>query len=147
MKNALPADIAEMKARGYDPSTIATAIAEAEQQSERLAAAQQRVIEAASAILRGELGVIEGSRLLCSFRFRVSSLDHDPDFLPFVAIDSETDHLPVGDVRQHWAADALASKDQEIQAAEAFYRDHALAGCERLLARFSSTSNDNSRNA
>src|SRR6266702_3558837 len=52
---------------------------------------QQRVIEAASATLRGELGVIEGSRLLCTLRFRVSSLDHDPDFLPFFAIDSETD--------------------------------------------------------
>ena len=147
MKDPSPADIAEMKARGYDPSTIATAIKVAELRSEQLAAAQQHVIEVASAILRGELGVIEGSRLLCSFRFHVSSLDHDPDFRPFVGIDSETDHLPIGDVRRHWAADALANMYQEIQAAEAFYHDTAIAGCDRLLSRFSAISNDNSRNA
>jgi hypothetical protein len=108
---------------------------------------QQRVGEAASAILRGELGLIEGSRLLCSLRSRVSSLDHDPDFLPFVEIDSETDDLPVGNLRQHWASDALVSKDQKIQAAEAFYHGVAFAACERLLVRFSSTSNDNTRNS
>ena len=147
MKNELPARIAAMKARGYGPSTVATAIAEAEQQSELLAAAQQRVTEVASAILRGNVGVIEGSRLLCSLQCRVSSLDHDPDFLPFVGIDSETDHLPVGDVRQHWVAETLVRKDIEIQEVEAFYRDQAVAGCERLLARFSFTSDDNARNA
>jgi Protein of unknown function (DUF2489) len=101
--------------------------------------AEQRVVAVASAMLRSELGVIEGSRLLCTLRPQVSSLHHDPDFLTFVGIDSETDHLPVGDVRQHWAPDALVIKDQEIQAAEAFYRDLAFAGCERLLARFGST--------
>lgn len=108
---------------------------------------RQRVIETASAILRGELGVIEGSRILCSLRLRASSIDHDPDFLPFVAIDSETDHLPLGDVRQHWAPAALASLDQELQAAEAFHRDRAFAGCERLLLRFCPTSGDNTHHA
>lgn len=102
-------------------------------------APQQLVVEVATAILRGELGVIEGSRLLCSLQFCVSSLDHDSDFLPFVGIDSETDHLPVGDIRQHWAADALARKDIDIENVEALYRDSAIAGCERLLARFSVT--------
>jgi hypothetical protein len=101
---------------------------------------QQRVVEVASAMLRGEIGVIEGSRQLCRLRFSCSSLDHDPDFIPFVGIDSDTDHLPVGEDRRHWAADALARKDIEIQDAEAFYRNHAIAGCERLLARFGSTS-------
>lgn len=47
MKYPTPADIAEMKARGYDPNTIA----EAEQQSKRWTSAQEvcRVIEAAFA--------------------------------------------------------------------------------------------------
>jgi hypothetical protein len=97
---------------------------------------QQQVAEVASAMLRGELGILEGSRLLVSLCSQVSALDHDPDFLCFVGIDSETDHLPLGDVRQHWEPDALASKDQEIRAAEAFYRDHAIAACRALLVRF-----------
>lgn len=43
MKHPSPADIAEMRARGYDPSTIAALITQAEQQSKRLEAAQQIV--------------------------------------------------------------------------------------------------------
>jgi hypothetical protein len=111
----------------------------------QIATPQQRVVETASAILRGELGVIQGARLLCSLQARVSSVHHDPDFLPFIVIDTETDHLPVGDVRQHWAPDALARKDIEIHATEDFYRATAFTGCQRLIDRFSSTSNDQTR--
>ena len=107
---------------------------------------QQYVIEAASAILRGELGVIEGSRLLCSLRSRVSALDRDPDFVTFVGIESETDHLPIGEVRQFWAGDALARLAPEIQAAEDHFRVPAFTAAQRLLDRFSAISNDNAGN-
>ncbi|MBA3573298.1 MAG: DUF2489 domain-containing protein [Pyrinomonadaceae bacterium] len=146
MKDSFAVDIAEMKARGYDPSTILETVADAERRGEQCATAQQQVIAAASAILRGEMGIIEGSRLLCSLRSRVSSSDHDFDFVPFVVIDDATDHLPIGDVRRHWAADALVRKDLEIQAAEALYRVDAVAGCERLLIRFGTQPNDQTRN-
>ena len=108
---------------------------------------EQRVVEAASAILRGELGVIEGSRLLRSLQFEVSSLDLDPDFIPFIGIDSETDHLPIGEVRQLWAPDALVRLAPEIKAAEDKWRQRAFTAAQRLLDRFSSTSSDNTRNA
>ena len=108
---------------------------------------QQRVVEVASAILRGELGVIEGSRRLCSLRFRVSSLDHDPDFTPFVGIDSETDHLPIGEVRELWAPEALVRLTPEIQATEDHWRQWAFTAAQRLIDRFRATSNDNTRNA
>ncbi len=51
MKHPSPTDFAEMRARGYDPSTIAEMRARAEQQSKRLEAAQQvaHLIEAAFA--------------------------------------------------------------------------------------------------
>ena len=103
---------------------------------------QQQVVTVASAILSGQLGVIEGSRLLCSLRSRVSSLDHDPDFIAFVGLDSETDHLPIGAVRRHWAPAALANKDIQIQAAEQHWHDTAIAACHRLLRRFSTAHYD-----
>ena len=63
MKYPTPADIAEMKARGYDPATVA----EAEQQSKRWALAQEvcRVIEAAFAgvTLGGGVGLQEAQGL------------------------------------------------------------------------------------
>src|SRR4051812_12445181 len=63
MKYPSPADVAEMRARGYDPSTIA----EAEQQSKRWESAQQvaRAIEAAFAgvALGGGVGLQEAQGL------------------------------------------------------------------------------------
>ncbi|MGI9088007.1 MAG: hypothetical protein ACR2HH_09760 [Chthoniobacterales bacterium] len=60
----------------------------------------------------------------------------DPDFRTFVAIDSETDDLPVGETRRHWAADALAKKDLEIARCEDVYRHAAHEAASHLVARF-----------
>jgi hypothetical protein len=94
------------------------------------------VVRCAREMLAGAIGVIEGSRILARLRCDVGDGDFDPDFLPFVAIDSETDHLPVGTVRDYWDRDALAAKDLEIGEAEAFHREAALVACRRLVERF-----------
>jgi hypothetical protein len=104
--------------------------------------AEQRVVTVASAMLRGELGVIEGSQLLCTLWPLVSSLHRDPDFLTFVAIDMRDRSSACGGRSAALGPDALVIKDKEIRAAEAFYRDLAFAGCERLLARFGSSAED-----
>jgi len=50
----------------------------------------------------------------------------------FIGIDSETDHLPVGKVREHWAADALEAKDAEITIAEERWKARFRDVCERI---------------
>jgi len=60
----------------------------------------------------------------------------DEDYTVFLGIESETDHLPVGDVRRHWSAEALAQKDVEIEAAEAFFRERALNAARGVIARY-----------
>jgi hypothetical protein len=95
----------------------------------------QAVVRCARDMLNGSIGVIEGSRTLARLR-DVGNGDFDPDFIPFVAIDSETDHLPVGNVRKYWALDVLAHKDLGIRDAEEFHREAALAACRRLVNRF-----------
>jgi len=49
---------------------------------------------------------MEGVRQLALLRFNASKLDHDPDFMVFVVIASESDHLPPQAIRdqcaQHW---------------------------------------------
>jgi hypothetical protein len=63
--------------------------------------------------------------------------DEDEDFLAFVAIDSETDHLPVAaHVRPLWDAEALRGKDQDIARAEAWARSVGLEACRNLVSRF-----------
>lgn len=74
--------------------------------------------------------------MLAHLRFEVCGDELEPDFLLFVGIDSETDHLPLGAARDYWAKAALAAKDLEIEEAEAFYRESTLVACRRLVERF-----------
>ena len=46
---------------------------------------------------------------------------------------SETHHLPLGEVRELWAPDALKHKDVEIARAEELYRADFLETCRRIV--------------
>ena len=96
----------------------------------------ESIVAIARKILAGEMGLIEGTRELVRLRSDVSD-DLDPDFMYFVALESETDHLPIGSVRAEWAPEALREKDAEIRAYEAAERDDAVRHCEKLIRRFS----------
>ncbi len=97
---------------------------------------RQKVARIARDILDGSVGVIEASRALVALRFEVAVDEWDQDFITFVGIDSETDDLPVGQTREHWSADALAKKDQEIARCEALYRESAREAASHFVARF-----------
>ena len=58
------------------------------------------------------------------------------DFMAFVAIDSETDDLPIGDVRKYWSKEALDKLDPEIKKAEEWAKNFGLKECESLVRRF-----------
>ena len=53
-----------------------------------------KIVVICEAMLHEEIGIIAGSRRLKSLGFRLFNA-HDKNFLMFVVIDSETDHLPV----------------------------------------------------
>jgi len=54
----------------------------------------------------------------------------------FVAIDSETDTYPFGEVRLLWSPEALANLQPEIDRAELWARGVGHAHCRRLVERF-----------
>jgi hypothetical protein len=58
----------------------------------------------------------------------------------FTAIDSETDALPIGEVRQLWSPEALERKDHEITKAEHFYHCTAREAATRLIQLLERTS-------
>ena len=100
-----------------------------------------KIVAVCHAIVNEEIGVIAGSRILDSLEFELMQygpgfFDRDADFMPFVAINSETDHLPVDRERKNWSEEALQRKDQEIAEAETLYKEQAFEGCRRLLDRF-----------
>jgi hypothetical protein len=100
-----------------------------------------KIIAVCQAILNEEIGVIAGSRILNRLEFELidypsGQFDRDDDFTPFVAIDSQTDHLPVDRERANWSAEALGRKDKEIAESEAVFRESAFAACRKLIERF-----------
>ena len=99
--------------------------------------AEQNVVQVAQAILDGRISIIAGARQIRRFCGGHAGLDErDPDLTTFIGIDSETDDLPIGDVRHYWAPDALAQKDLDIARCEAIYREAALEAASHLVARF-----------
>jgi len=100
-----------------------------------------KIIAICQAILNEEIGVIAGSRIIDEHEFELIDygfgwFSRDKDFLPFVAINSETDHLPVDRERSNWSEEALARKDKEIADAEAAYKECAFKACKKLIERF-----------
>jgi hypothetical protein len=57
-------------------------------------------------------------------------------FLPFIAVESETEDMPLGDARIGWDENALARKDQEIAAYLEVVRDSIYEACRGVLARY-----------
>jgi hypothetical protein len=100
-----------------------------------------KIVAICEAILNEEIGVIAGSRILCGLEHELvkreagTCFQRDEDFITFVAINSETDHLPVDDERANWSAEALQRKDVEIAKAETLYKEDAFAACRKLTER------------
>jgi hypothetical protein len=93
---------------------------------------KSRILSLSKQLLTGQLGVIAASRQLSPLRNEVET-ELAEVLVVFTGIDSETDTLPIGDVRQHWSPEALELKDREIRDAENIYRDSAIEAATQLL--------------
>ena len=99
--------------------------------------ARAKAVEAAQKVLGGEVGIIEGARLLSNLASDlVPDWKVDRDLLVLAALDSETDDLPVGAQRKLWEAKALAERDTIIDRIEAEARPGVEAACRNILRRF-----------
>ena len=86
-------------------------------------------------LLENRLGVLEVARQLVALGHSVRA-EHDPDFMTFTAIYSESVDLPLGSVRREWAPDALGRKDAEIHALEKRWRDDAFSAARSLVEKY-----------
>jgi hypothetical protein len=101
------------------------------------AAASAEVVRTANALTAREISFIEGIRNLRSLAHSASHMDHDPDFMLFVAIDSQSDHIPGAAARSMCSDSWLAACDREAKRLEDFYETEVKAACNRLIERFS----------
>jgi hypothetical protein len=97
----------------------------------------QQARDLALAIAEGQIGIIEGSWKIRDLAFAGLQVDDEMRalFNPFVAVTSETDHLPIGEERTNWNPDVLREKDREISAYNEAHRAQMVPHCREFVAR------------
>jgi hypothetical protein len=97
---------------------------------------KNELIAVASAMLVERINLIEGVRRICSLRFAAGDPENDV-FMPLRAIDSETDHFPLGEMRARCSADYLRRMDAEMQDYLSDARPYILEACKEIINTFS----------
>jgi hypothetical protein len=98
--------------------------------------ARRKILETAQDMLAARISYIEGSRIIAAQRFP-ARLDSVSEILPYVGFASETEALPLGEMRMHWQAVALAALQPEIERSEAWARNAGEAPCRNLVRMLS----------
>jgi hypothetical protein len=93
---------------------------------------RQRVREIAKAVLDGRTTVLEATRELVSLA-HTDAIANEEDRILVIAIESETDDLPIGEVRKLWAPYALEAKDVEIARCEELWKAQFIEACKRIV--------------
>jgi hypothetical protein len=98
---------------------------------------ESEAVRTAEAAVSGSMPLLDACvRLAALAHDLVPSWAEDQDFVIFGLVASESDHLPLGEVRQQWSAQALTKADAEIASICDFYRSQILAACSNVIARF-----------
>ena len=91
------------------------------------------IAETCQTMLGGGLSYIEGSRLICRLLESAKLERLEPPFVTFVAIESETDNVPVGKFKDQWHPEAKIRLDQEWENAEQYAKNMGEAACRGAL--------------
>jgi len=97
---------------------------------------RNRIAAIALGMLNGDVPFLEGAIELASLRHEAAVEESDPDFLPFVAIASEIDNLPIGEMRKNWSHEALIKHQPEIDDAIIWAKKIGTAACKSIAERF-----------
>lgn len=95
------------------------------------------IVKTARSLSAGEIAFLDGVRKLDGLRFDIPQGGNDPDFMLFVVISSDADHLPNVEARHLCSEAWLAKCDQEELDMKTFYWQDVLAACRLLIERFS----------
>jgi len=92
-------------------------------------------IQIAREMLNGNMHLILGCRILRNLSLK-SGLYEDNIFTPFIAVDSETDHFPIGKMRDLCDLDYLKRVDVEINEYLDIERPYIITSCQNLINKF-----------
>lgn len=97
------------------------------------------LVAVAEAMIEGKMDLIEGVRKITALRHDVENAD-DAVFMPIRAIESETDHFPVGVARAQYASDFLRRTDEEMERYLADAKADILTACKEIVRVYSRAS-------
>lgn len=92
------------------------------------------IADTAQAMLDGKLAYIEGCRLICSLLEPARLERLEKPFVVFVAVESETDTVPIGGARERWHPDAKHRLAQDWENAEQYAKTFGEAACRDAIA-------------
>jgi len=103
--------------------------------NESQAVARQKLVCLCREMLAGELSFFEGSIQVCALT-PIGVSESDPDLMAFIAIRSETDHLPPVHSQHLWSVEAIQRLQPEFAKTESWAKSFATKACESLIRRF-----------
>lgn len=101
-------------------------------------AARARILKLAKNMLQGECTYIEGSREIVQLLEKARIDCYEKPFITFVGIDSETDNVPFGWLRDTWQAQARARLEPEWAQAEQYAKSLGEPACRGVMTWFAS---------
>jgi len=102
---------------------------------------QREAVGIARRVTAGDLGIIAGCRQLTRLgHYLVEDSRVDPDFVVFIGVSCETDHLPLEDERSLWNPAAFEAKQAEVARLEEVSREKVWVACRSVIARFGGNS-------
>lgn len=95
---------------------------------------RQAIVALAKRIISGELDPVSGCRAIVQRQWDLSEVDRkNDDFAILAAIESETDHFPLGAARARWSQAALEEQDRTRVAYSERNAKYAVSACSRLV--------------
>ena len=98
---------------------------------------KETIVAIARQVLAKEIDPLEGCRAIVRNQGGLSAEERDdPDLTTLVAIESETDDLPMGTVRDLWDSKALAQQDRRRAKYLSRVKSDLFKACRALIERF-----------
>jgi len=96
---------------------------------------EERGLQTVQAVLDGQMSIVEAAHGLLPLLQMKPDLASEEDYDLVRAIVSETDHLPIGRLRELWHSDSLPEKDREIDHLDRLWHEQMLSACQRICRK------------
>ncbi len=96
---------------------------------------RQEIVELCTLMIDNDIDLIEGCRKLTSLCEQVDDGENEI-FFPIVAIESETDHFPIGSMRENCSESFLNRADEEMAEYLREVKPDIISSCKEIINYF-----------